>query len=110
MWEDPANAQGGKWVVLFRSAAPLLDASWANLTMALVGEILDPDDEVCGIVASTRPRIDRIQLWTRGRDDVDRINGIGKRILEAISLEGRNLEAMSMEFQVIVPNDRMAWS
>ena len=65
MWEDPANAtvrfrlvfpimttnasadslQGGKWVVLFRSAPHLLDASWANLTMALVGEILDPDDD-----------------------------------------------------------------
>lgn len=117
MWEAPANAkvcfivsspvsiadtrtQGGKWVALFRSSPPLLDASWANLTMALVGEVLDPDDEVCGIVASSRPKIDRIQVWTRGRDDPERINGLGKRIVEVLNLEGRDVEAMSMEFQV----------
>lgn len=104
MWEDPANAKGGKWVVLFRSSPSLLDASWANLSMDLVGEILDPDDEVCGVVASTRPKVDRIQVWTRGRDDVDRINGIGRRILEAVCLEGRDVEAMSMEFQFNASN------
>lgn len=70
------------------------------MAMALVGEVLDPDDEVCGLVASTRPKIDRIQVWTRGRDDVDRINGLGRRILEAVNLEGRDVESMSMEFQV----------
>jgi len=68
--------------------------------MALVGEVLDPDDEVCGIVASSRPKIDRIQVWTRGRDDPERINGLGKRIVEVLNLEGRDVEAMSMEFQV----------
>ena len=100
MWEDPANANGGKWVVLLKNAPALLDHSWANLTMALVGEMLDPDDEVCGVVASTKPKVDRIQVWTRGRSEVDRINQLGKRIVEVLALEGRELECMSMEFQV----------
>lgn len=116
MWEDPANAnvsfppfwtigetlltlQGGKWVVLFRSAPHLLDHAWANLTMSLVGEVLDPKDEVCGVVASTRPKIDRIQVWTRSRDTPSLINALGKRIIDCIGLEGKELEAMSMEFQ-----------
>jgi translation initiation factor 4E len=89
--------QGGKWVILFRNSPYLLDQAWANLTMALVGEILDPDDEVCGVVASTRPKIDRVQVWTRDREDVDKINSIGKRIVEIIR---RQAETMSLEFQV----------
>ena len=86
--------------MLFRSSPPLLDASWANLTMALIGEVLDPYDQVCGIVVSSRPKVDRIQVWTRGKDDVDQINGIGRRIIDALGLEGRYVDAMSMEFQV----------
>ena len=100
MWEDPANANGGKWVILFRSAPHLLDIAWANLTMSLVGEILDPEDKVCGVVASARPKVDRIQVWTRVKDDVDAVNLIGRRILESMALEGRESENMSMEFQV----------
>jgi len=67
--------------------------------MALVGDILDPADQVCGIVASTRPKVDRIQVWTRGRDDVE-INAVGQRILESLELDPREMEAVSMEFQV----------
>nr|XP_031861426.1 uncharacterized protein CI109_003030 [Kwoniella shandongensis]KAA5528498.1 hypothetical protein CI109_003030 [Kwoniella shandongensis] len=104
MWEDPANANGGKWVVLFRSSPPTLDVAWANLTMALVGEILDPEDQVSGIVASNRPKIDRIQIWTRGRDDVDAMNNLGKRILDIMGLEGRDAECMSMEYQYNATN------
>lgn len=100
MWEDPANAKGGKWVILFRSAPHLLDIAWANLTMSLVGEILDPEDKVCGVVASTRPKVDRVQIWTRDKDDVEGINQIGKRILESMALEGKEADSMSLEYQV----------
>ncbi|KAK4688120.1 translation initiation factor 4E, partial [Tremellales sp. Uapishka_1] len=104
MWEDPANARGGKWVLHFKAAPAVLDGSWANLTMAMVGEILDPDDEVCGIVVSSRPRIDRLQIWTRGREDVEKVNQIGKRIMDTLALEGRDLEVVSMEFQFNAQN------
>ncbi|OXG94881.1 translation initiation factor 4E [Cryptococcus neoformans A2-102-5] len=99
MWEDPANANGGKWVILFRSSPGTLDIAWANLTMALIGEILDPENQVCGIVGSTRPKVDRLQVWTRGKDDVEGLNQLGKRIVEIMALEGRDADSMSMEYQ-----------
>ncbi|WVR08886.1 hypothetical protein IAU60_005945 [Kwoniella sp. DSM 27419] len=104
MWEDPANANGGKWVVLFRSSPTTLDVAWANLTMALVGQVLDEEDQVCGIVASNRPKIDRIQVWTRGREDVNALNRLGRKIAEVMALEGRDAECMSMEFQYNASN------
>jgi translation initiation factor 4E len=109
MWEDPANASGGKWILLFRtngisnpSVTNVLDIAWANLAMALVGEMLDPEDQVCGVVASSRPKVDRVQIWTRSRDEstVEKLNGLGKRVVECLGLEGREVDSMSMEFQV----------
>jgi translation initiation factor 4E len=100
MWEDPANQMGGKWVVLFRQAAHLLDIAWANLTMALVGQVLDPDDRICGIVASNRPRGNRLQIWTRGREDVEGLNDMGKRCLEMMGIEPGEMEQISFEYQV----------
>ncbi|WVO15484.1 hypothetical protein L204_103142 [Cryptococcus depauperatus] len=99
MWEDPANALGGKWVILFKSSPGTMDIAWANLTMALVGDILDPEDRVCGIVASARPKIDRLQIWTRNRDDVEGLNQLGRRIVDIMALEGQDEECMSIEFQ-----------
>lgn len=106
MWEDPANSNGGKWVILFRQASHLLDLAWANLTMALIGQILDPDDIVCGIVASNRPKVDRLQVWTRGRNDVAALNELGKRCMQLMGVEKDEMEFVSMEFQVSSPNRR----
>jgi translation initiation factor 4E len=114
MWEDPSNAKGGKWVVLFRSCPHLLDWAWANLTMGLIGDVLDEEDQVTGVVGSCRPKMDRIQIWTRGRglDDgkdgdvsdgggqgVKDLNDLGRRIWEMMRLEGE-VENVSIEFQV----------
>ncbi|WVW79569.1 hypothetical protein I302_101538 [Kwoniella bestiolae CBS 10118] len=104
MWEDPSNANGGKWVILFRNSPPTLDVAWANLTMALVGEVLDEEDEVCGIVASNRPKIDRIQVWTRSRDDHEKLNRLGRKVLEVMNLDGKDRECMSMEYQYNATN------
>jgi translation initiation factor 4E len=118
MWEDPANAnvcfatqrsidrllimQGGKWVVLLRNAPHLMDFAWANLVMGLIGNTLDPDDAVCGIVASSRPKVDRVQLWTRSRADADAdsLNALGQRIMDCMGLDANDQSAMSIEFQV----------
>jgi translation initiation factor 4E len=97
-----ADGQGGKWVVLIRSAPHLMDFAWANLVMGLVGNVLDPDDEVCGIVASSRPKVDRVQLWTRTRseENVESLNALGKRIVACMGLDANEQGCMSIEFQV----------
>lgn len=101
MWEDPANADGGKWVLTMRSGANpgLLDRCWNWLAMALVGEELEEGvDEVCGAVVSLRGKVDRIQVWTRGKDDVERLNRMGKKLVKLLDVgEG---DGIGLEFQV----------
>ncbi|KAG8928053.1 hypothetical protein FRC02_007416 [Tulasnella sp. 418] len=97
MWEDKANANGGKWVLTMKSNPALLDRCWSWLTMALVGEELDERDEICGAVVSLRAKIDRIQLWLRMKDDIERINSIGKKLVKLLDLAGES--GIGLEFQ-----------
>lgn len=103
MWEDPANAKGGKWVVSFQKGATssaLLDRTWVWLVCALIGEELDLDNDVCGAVVSTRPKADRIALWIKIKDDVTRVNELGHKLIELLDLEKE--PGVSLEFS---PND-----
>ena len=98
MWEDEANANGGKWVLTMKNNPQLLDRCWSWLAMALVGEDLDEGDEICGAVVSLRSKVDRIQLWTRSKDDVEKINGIGKKMVKLLDVS--EADGIGLEFQV----------
>ncbi|RXG69680.1 Eukaryotic translation initiation factor 4E type 2 [Armadillidium vulgare] len=52
MWEDPANKNGGKWIVRFRKG--LASRCWENLLLAMVGEQFMVGEEICGAVISVR--------------------------------------------------------
>ncbi|PPQ75748.1 hypothetical protein CVT26_001669 [Gymnopilus dilepis] len=97
MWEDPANANGGKWVLTMKNNPQLLDRCWNWLVMALVGEELEENDEICGAVVSLRSKVDRIQLWTRSKDDVDKLNGIAKRLIKLLDVS--EADNIGLEFQ-----------
>ncbi|KAF8605732.1 translation initiation factor eIF4e [Ceratobasidium sp. AG-I] len=98
MWEDPANANGGKWVITMRNNPVLLDRCWSWLAMGLVGQELDDkDDIICGAVVSLRSKIDRIQLWIRQKDDVERVNAVGKKLVKLLDLADE--PAVQLEFQ-----------
>lgn len=98
MWEDPANANGGKWVLTMKNNPQLLDRCWSWLAMALVGEDLDEGDEICGAVVSLRSKVDRIQLWTRSKEDVEKINGIGRKLVKLLDIS--EADGIGLEFQV----------
>ncbi|KAI0073242.1 translation initiation factor eIF4e [Panus rudis PR-1116 ss-1] len=97
MWEDEANANGGKWVLTMKQNPQLLDRCWIWLAMALIGEDLDEGDEICGAVVSLRSKVDRIQLWVRSKDDVERINGIGKKLVKLLDVS--EADGIGLEFQ-----------
>lgn len=97
MWEDEANANGGKWVLTMKNQPQLLDRCWSWLAMAMVGEELDETDEICGAVVSLRSKVDRIQLWIRSKDDVERINGIGKKLVKLLDIS--EADGIGLEFQ-----------
>jgi len=65
--------------------------------MALVGEDLDDGDEICGAVVSLRSKVDRIQVWTRTKDDVERINGIGRKMVKLLDVS--EADGIGLEFQ-----------
>lgn len=98
MWEDEANANGGKWVLTMRNNPTLLDRCWSWLTMALVGEELEDGDEICGAVVSLRSKVDRIQVWTRSKDDVEKLNAIGKKLVALLDVSQD--DGIGLEFQV----------
>ncbi|KAH7909383.1 translation initiation factor eIF4e [Hygrophoropsis aurantiaca] len=103
MWEDEANAKGGKWVLTMRNNAAkaggsLLDRCWSWLAMALVGEELEEGgDEICGAVVSLRSKVDRIQVWTRSKDDVEKLNGIGRKLVKLLDVS--EADGIGLEFQ-----------
>ncbi|WFD32748.1 hypothetical protein MSPP1_003799 [Malassezia sp. CBS 17886] len=107
MWEDPANAQGGRWVLTLRDRGQtagsraahdaLLDRSWMWLVLGLIGEHFDEDNDVTGAVCSLRGKGDRISLWLRRQKPVDRVNALGTKLLELLELhEGEG--NVSLEF------------
>ncbi|CAG8572096.1 24784_t:CDS:2 [Dentiscutata erythropus] len=67
MWEDPANEQGGKWVIQFprNKTGDDINDLWLFTMLACIGESFDHADEVCGAVVSVRKIFYRISLWTR---------------------------------------------
>ncbi|KAH8116162.1 translation initiation factor eIF4e, partial [Phellopilus nigrolimitatus] len=97
MWEDEANANGGKWVLTMKNNPQLLDRCWSWLAMALVGEEIDDGDEICGAVVSLRSKVDRIQLWIRSKDDIERVNSIGKKLVKTLDVS--EADGIGLEFK-----------
>ncbi|KAF9354065.1 hypothetical protein BGX26_008121 [Mortierella sp. AD094] len=90
MWEDPANANGGRWIVTLLNKNPeLLDRCWIELAYALVGEQLDAGDDICG-AAFVIPKFYRAE---QKQTDWQ----FGKRLIQMLDL---TKEKISLEFQI----------
>jgi translation initiation factor 4E len=93
-WEDPANAEGGKFVYTILkkdSKSGKCDESWLFTVLAIVGETMDATgDQVNGAVVSIRKQQDRIALWLKSSDREICIQ-IGERWKKAMNLEKTTL-------------------
>ncbi|CCI40814.1 unnamed protein product [Albugo candida] len=79
MWEDPINAEGGKWILTNpRSRRNRLDESWLRVILSLIGQTLDDEGDVCGAVVSSRKIQDRIAIWTATASLEERQMAIGR--------------------------------
>ena len=62
------------------------------------------------LVVSLRTKVDRIQLWTRGKTDVERLNAIAKKMIKLLDVT--EADNIGLEFQVpshivlLQPSDR----
>jgi len=82
LWEDKANALGGKWIVRLRKG--LVARCWENLILAMLGEQFMVGDEICGAVVSIRFQEDIISIWNRSSSDqqvTSRIRDTLRRVL-----------------------------
>ena len=74
MWEDQANAKGGRWVVRLRKG--LASHYWESLVLAMIGEQFDVGNEICGAAVNISPTRDSIAVWNRHADNADAITKI----------------------------------
>jgi len=92
MWEDAQNSKGGKWVITLKDKV-LVDILWENVLLALVGETLDIDDEVCGAVFSRRKGGDRIAVWNRNRDNELAITAVGRQLKAILGADHNKVQS-----------------
>lgn len=71
-WEDPANVFGSELVCRCSPDPRSLDLFWEVILLGLIGETIDPSDEVCGcrvVDKSTRGKIYfKLEVWVRSQD------------------------------------------
>lgn len=85
-WEDPECANGGKWTIPVTSKTNM-DNMWLETLMALIGEQFTESEEICGVVASVRPRQDKLSLWTRNATNEAVQMSIGRKWKEIAQVE-----------------------
>jgi translation initiation factor 4E len=87
-WEDPQNSVGAEWAVRKRFNGPSLDELWTKLILGLIGETIDPDDEVTGarVIHKNRKDTDlfRFEIWLRSRD-LAKADQIREAVLECMN-------------------------
>lgn len=67
MWEDPANTNGGRWVI--RVQKGYANKLWEDLLLATIGDQFEPANEVNGIIVSVKQQGDQIAIWNRNSND-----------------------------------------
>jgi len=88
MWEDPANAKGGKWVLVVKGPDKgITDLLWENIVLALIGETLDIENEICGAVMSRRKQGDRIAVWNKDRDNETAVLTMGRKLKALLGVD-----------------------
>jgi len=92
MWEDSANAKGGKWVITMKGDRSLADSLWENVILSLVGETLDIENDICGAVFSKRKGGDRIAVWNRSRENETAIMSIGRKMRQLVGVDPNKVQ------------------
>ena len=54
-WEDPQNRAGAEWFCRKMFPAQQLDDFWRDIVLGMIGETIDPGDDICGAVRCSCP-------------------------------------------------------
>ena len=87
MWEDSSNEKGGKWIYTStKQRRNKLDDSWMYTILAMIGENMEDEDDVCGAVASVRRAHDRIAVWTATATNEELQKKVGRKFRQALEI------------------------
>jgi len=82
-WEDPMNANGGRWTISMTSGS---DALWPLICMGVAGLTLGPS--ITGIIVLKRKNYTRISVWTTSKTDDDTNLEIGTTLKKYMTEAG----------------------
>ena len=91
-WEDPANKQGGKWVVTLPIEDDMeeeVDKAWLQLLLHVTGGVFEKKerDIVNGMIFSIRDKHLRISLWCNSSTENESLLIIGKKFKQLSNLD-----------------------
>ncbi|KAG0181364.1 eukaryotic translation initiation factor 4E [Apophysomyces sp. BC1034] len=87
-WEDPANAEGGKFSIQFprNRTGEAINDYWLYLLLAMIGEQFSQENEMCGAVVSVRKVFFRVAVWIRSAQNKEAIESIGQQLKEFLTV------------------------
>lgn len=86
-WEDKANEGGGRWYLTLKNRdRDQVDQLWLYMVLGLIGEQIDDQSQICGVVISPRRDEMRISLWTRNAHNAQAQKAIGRNLQKALKL------------------------
>ncbi len=91
VWEDSANASGGKWIIRLKKG--LVNRLWEHLVLAVITGALK--GEVCGVVVSVRYQEDILSVWNRSAADEEKKASLKEAIKGVLGLPG----TLQMEYK-----------
>lgn len=92
-WEDPQNANGGKFVYQFSSNSSNIDEVWLNILLSIIGGTMDlSNKEINGVFVNVRKAGTRFNIWTKMKNysDNDDLKKIGSLFKSQIGNDNGN--------------------
>ncbi|CDW89504.1 eukaryotic translation initiation factor 4e type 2 [Stylonychia lemnae] len=102
MWEDEANKNGGRWVI--RVNKGYSNKLWEDLTLAMIGEQFECENEIHGIVIVIKPSGDTIAIWNKNSRDQQIVDQIKQDLIRTLNLP----EDVKMDYEQFFPDQKPA--
>lgn len=94
-WEDPANAAGCELAAVKPLSVDAVDAHWESIVFALIGEMMDSDDHICGARVAVRTKgksAYKFEIWLRDMNE-EKANAVRTRLAEALSVSNERAKS-----------------
>ncbi len=93
-WEDPANKEGGKWVVTLPIEDDMeeeCDRAWLQILLYVIGGLFSKEerDTINGMIFSIRDKHLRISLWCNNSTDKELLTKVGKKMKELSKFDSK---------------------